>query len=57
MAYAGRFSYTFVRDIFESGGIVGGIASVVLLVVILIAMMKIDWTRFIEPPASGDAVE
>ena len=57
VAYAGRFSYTFVRDIFESGGIVGGIASVVLLVVILIAMMKIDWTRFIEPPASGDAVE
>jgi len=57
VAYAGRFSYTFVRDIFESGGIVGGIASVVLLVVILIAMMKIDWTRFIEPPASGDAAE
>jgi membrane protein YqaA with SNARE-associated domain len=56
VAYAGRFSYTFVRDIFESGGIVGGIGSVVLLAIIMIAIMRIDWTRFIEPPSSGDAV-
>jgi membrane protein DedA with SNARE-associated domain len=56
VAYAGRFSYTFVRDIFESGGIVGGIGSVVLLAIILIAMMRLDWTRFIEPPPSSDAV-
>ncbi len=48
VAYAGRYSYTFVKDIFESGGVLGGIASVALLVIILIAMMKIDWTRFIE---------
>ena len=48
VAYAGRYSYTFVKDIFESGGIVGGVASVALLVVILVAMMKIDWTRFID---------
>ncbi len=48
VAYAGRFSYTFVKDIFESGGILGGIASVALLVIILVAMMKIDWTRFID---------
>jgi membrane protein DedA with SNARE-associated domain len=56
VAYAGRFSYTFVKDLFESGGILGGIASVVLLAIIIIAMMKIDWTRFIEPPPAGDAV-
>ncbi len=48
VAYAGRYSYTFVKDIFESGGIFGGIASVALLVIILVAMMKIDWTRFID---------
>ena len=48
VAYAGRYSYTFVKDIFESGGILGGIASVALLVIILVAMMKIDWTRFID---------
>jgi len=48
VAYAGRYSYTFVKDIFESGGVFGGIASVALLVIILVAMMKIDWTRFID---------
>ena len=48
VAYAGRYSYTIVKDIFESGGVFGGIASVALLVVILVAMMKIDWTRFID---------
>jgi membrane protein DedA with SNARE-associated domain len=56
VAYAGRFSYTFVKDLFESGGVLGGIASVALLAIILIAMMRIDWTRFIEPPPAGDAV-
>lgn len=48
VAYAGRYSYTIVKDIFESGGVLGGVASVALLVIILVAMMKIDWTRFID---------
>ena len=48
VAYAGRYSYTFVKDIFESRGVFGGVASVALLVVILVAMIKIDWTRFID---------
>jgi membrane protein YqaA with SNARE-associated domain len=48
VAYAGRYSYTFVKDIFESGGVFGGVASVALLIIILVAMMKIDWTRFID---------
>jgi hypothetical protein len=47
VAYAGRFSYTFVKDIFESGGILGGVASVALLIIILVVMMRIDWTKFI----------
>jgi len=48
VAYAGRFSFTLVRDIFESGGVWGGVASVVLLALLLVAMIKIDWTRFIK---------
>ena len=48
VAYAGKYSYTFVKDIFESGGVLGGVASVALLVILLVAMMKIDWTRFID---------
>jgi membrane protein DedA with SNARE-associated domain len=47
VAYAGRFSFTYIRDIFESGGILGGIASILLLIIIIIAMIKIDWSRFI----------
>ena len=47
VAYAGKFSYTFVMDVFASSGIIGGITSVVLLLVIIVAMFKIDWTKFI----------
>lgn len=48
VAYAGRFSYTIIRDLFASSGLLGGLASVILLVVIIIVMLKMDWTRFIE---------
>jgi len=54
VAYAGRLSFTLVRDLFESGGALGGVVSVVLLALLLVAMIKIDWTRFIEsPPAEA----
>ena len=52
IAYAGQLSFEFVRDLFESGGVLGGLASVILLVLLLVAMLKIDWTRFIESPPS-----
>ena len=48
LAYAGAFSFSYLRDIFASGGVVGGVASVVLLVVIIIAMLKIDWAKMLE---------
>ncbi len=47
VAYAGRFSYTFVKDVLASSGFLGGFVSVVLLAVIIIAIIKIDWTQFI----------
>ena len=51
VAYAGRFSYTFVKDLFESGGVLGGFASVAILALILVALIRIDWTRFIDDTA------
>ena len=51
VAYAGLFSYDFVMELFSAGGIIGGIASVVLLVIVIVAMIKIDWTRFIKAEA------
>jgi len=55
IAYAGRFSFVLVRDIFKSGGIWGGIISLVLLVLLIVAMIKIDWTRFIGNAAVEEA--
>ena len=48
LAYSGAFSFSYLRDIFTSGGIVGGVASIILLVVIIIAMIKIDWTKILD---------
>ena len=47
IAYAGRFSFEVVRDVFESGGAWGGIISLVLLVLVIVAMIKVDWSRFL----------
>jgi len=47
IAYAGRFSFVLVRDIFKAGGVWGGVVSIALLILIMVAMIKIDWTRFI----------
>jgi membrane protein DedA with SNARE-associated domain len=48
VAYAGRYSYSIVKDIFESSGILGGLASVVVLVLLLIILLKVDWTQFVK---------
>jgi len=54
IAYAGRFSFAFVRDLFEAGGVLGGVASIALLILVLVVMIRIDWTRFIrERPEAG----
>ena len=47
VAFAGRFSFVLVRDIFESSGILGGVASVVLLGIIIVALLLIDWSKFV----------
>ena len=49
VAYAGRYSYAIIKDIFASSGWVGGFASTALVVVIIYAMLKIDWTKYIDP--------
>lgn len=48
VAYGGKYSYEIVKEIFASGGIIGGIASVLLLGVVILAMLKIDWTQLIK---------
>jgi membrane protein YqaA with SNARE-associated domain len=48
VAYAGRYSYSLIRDIFASSGWVGGFASTILLIIITYLLLKVDWTKFIE---------
>jgi len=48
VAYAGRYSYALVRDVFASSGVVGGLASTLLLAIIVYAMIKIDWVKYID---------
>ena len=48
VAYAGRYSYSLIRDIFASSGWVGGFASTILLIIIIYLLLQVDWTKFIE---------
>ncbi len=48
VAYAGRYSYAIIKDIFVSSGWVGGFASIALVILIIYAMLKIDWTKYID---------
>jgi len=48
VAYAGRYSYTIIRDVFASSGWLGGVLSTGLMIVFIYAMLKVDWSKFIE---------
>lgn len=48
IAYAGLYSYSSIAQLFESSGPIGGVASLVLLAVVLYAMLKIDWAKIVE---------
>ncbi len=49
IAYAGRFSYVFIRDLFGGeGGPWGVVATAILLAVIMAALIKIDWAELLE---------
>lgn len=48
VAYAGRYSYGFIKEIFASSGWLGGVLSTMLLVIVIVAMLKIDWTKFVD---------
>ena len=48
VAYGGKYSYEIVKEIFASGGIIGGITSAFLLGVVILIMLKIDWTQLIK---------
>ena len=54
LAYAGAFSFSYLRDVFAAGGVVGGVASVVMLAIIIIVMLRIDWAKMLEDKSVTD---
>lgn len=48
VAYAGRYSYTIIRDVFASSSWISGVLSTGLMIVFIYAMLKIDWSKLIE---------
>ena len=54
LAYAGAFSFSYLRDVFAAGGVVGGVASVAMLMIIIIVMLKIDWAKMLDNKSVAD---
>lgn len=48
LAYSGKMSYGFIRDIFRGGDWLGTVLTAVGLVVIIAAMLRIDWEKILE---------
>ena len=48
LAYSGYLSIGFIRDLLGEGGLIGVIVTVILLIVIIVAMLKIDWEKVFE---------
>jgi hypothetical protein len=53
IAFAGRYSFELVREIFNSSGTFGGITSLIILGLTLYAMIKIDWEKILEGKTSS----
>lgn len=47
IAYAGKFSYEFVLKMFEGGGFLGVAAGFIILALVIVAMLRIDWTKYL----------
>ena len=48
LAYAGAYSLTYFKDLFASGGDLGLVATLILLAVIIVALLKYDWAKLID---------
>jgi membrane protein YqaA with SNARE-associated domain len=53
LAYAGQQSIEFIETVFAGSGLLGTVMTVALLVVIIVAMIKIDWEKLFEKHVSG----
>jgi membrane protein YqaA with SNARE-associated domain len=48
LAYSGQKSITLIKTLFAGSGLLGIVITVALLIIIIVAMMKIDWEQIFE---------
>jgi len=48
LAYSGQQSIAIIKTIFGGAGLLGTVITVALLIVIIVAMIKIDWEKILE---------
>jgi len=48
LAYSGRLSIEFIRQILGEGGWIGAIITTLFLIIIIVAILKIDWEKVFE---------
>jgi len=48
LAYSGHLSIGFIRDLLGEGGLIGAIVTLILMIVIIVAILKIDWEKVFE---------
>jgi len=53
LAYSGQQSITIIKTLFEGSGLLGMVITSALLIVIIVAMIKIDWEKIFEKHVGG----
>jgi membrane protein DedA with SNARE-associated domain len=48
ISYAGFYSYGSIMELFESGGTLGVVASLALLALVIVAVLRFDWEGLLD---------
>jgi len=57
LAYSGQQSFELIEVLFGGSGLLGTVITVALLIIIIVAMIKIDWEKLFEKYVSNKKVE
>jgi len=47
IAFGGKFSFRLVLRLFHETGLLGAVVGLIILALVIVAMLKLDWTRFL----------
>lgn len=57
LAYSGQHSFELIEVLFGGSGLIGTVITVALLIIIIVAMIKIDWEKLFEKYVGNKKVE